>query len=320
VGGDFLQGFLNSYDIDLFLNLKKFVELALTYHITSHEQSGISLNPQLDISLRSCTNDYIRIYFNDEVIGETDATRAPKELFPGAIYMAQGEKYLVKDLSFADRKAYVKYYPLDESTVVISKKDISIEEYDTSREIIGREVMVGKGRLNLKEYLIEYLRINNMGDVLERGKLNYEPRRLVVDGIWIIFTNDFKNRHLQIDFPQAMHGLQHMITNLTPIHALCDLADISGASYNRHRNLKGNSGIFVFETNEYGVGIIDTVYNNLENLLTESLSLLTSCPCQNGCPKCIHSPYCSSENKDLDKNETINLIEAILNEKNALSP
>ena len=117
-----------------------------------------------------------------------------------------------------------------------------------------------------------------------------------------------------------MHGLEHLITNLTPIHALCDLTDISGAYFNQHRNLKGNSGIFIFETDEYGVGIVESIYTNIELLLKESVSLLKSCGCQHGCPRCIHSPYCSSENKELDKNETIKLIEAIQNETNNLPP
>ena len=150
VGREFLHNFSKSYEIDFFINLKKFVEAALSYPITINEKSGISLNPQWDVSLRSCNNDYIKIDFNGEIIGEIDISRSAKELFPGAIYMIQGEKYMVKTLSFADRKAYVKYYPLDESTAVISTKDISIEEYKTSREIVGRELIMGMGRLNLK--------------------------------------------------------------------------------------------------------------------------------------------------------------------------
>lgn len=320
IGRDFLEEFQKRYQMEFFNNLERFIETSLSHPALINEKAGISLNPQWDISLRSSSNECIKIYRDRKEIGETDGTRAPKELFPGAIYMAQGEKFLVKDLSFADKKAYVKYYPLDESTAVISKKDISIEEYDTSREIIGREFMMGKGRLKVKEYLIEYIRTNSKGDILARGKLNYEPKSALVDGLWLIFSNEFKDRNPHIDFPVAMHGLEHLITNLTPIHALCDLNDLSGAYFNRHRNLKGNSGIFIFENNEYGVGIVENVYNNMEELLSESLSLLKSCDCHHGCPRCIHSPYCSSENRDLDKNETKKLIEAIQDEKNNLPP
>jgi DEAD/DEAH box helicase domain-containing protein len=314
VGRGFLKQFSNQQAIDYFVNLRKFVEDALYQEEFEEEKAGLSFEPQWDVSLRSTSNDSIRIMYHGNLIAETDADRAPKELFEGAIYLAQGEKYLVKDLSFAEHKAEVVPYPTDEYTTVISSTDIAIEGFEKSLELVGRHVMLGKGKLNVKEYLIEFVRQDGSGTILQRGKLNFKPKSIFVDGLWILITQFFQSEHKDIDFRLALHGLVHLIINLTPIHSLCDINDVSGSFSMSHKNLQDNSGGFIYETNEYGVGLIDNIFSNFETLLKKSLSLIESCSCETGCPRCIHSQQCASENKDIDKRETIKLIKLILND------
>jgi len=314
-GRSFLKRFYQQQAIDYFINLKTFVKDSLYSDKFEEEKAGLSFEPEWDISLRASSNDSIRVMCNGEKIAETDADRAPKEVFEGAVFLAQGEKYLVKKLSFAQGKAEVIPYPTDEMTSVISTKDITIEGFDTSKELIGRHVMLGKGRLNVKEYLLEYVRTDGSGTVIERRKLNFKPKSLLVDGLWILFTDYFRSEHAHIDFKLAVHGLVHLIMNLAPIHTLCDINDISGSFSMSHKNLQDNAGGFIFETNEYGVALIESIYKNFDRLLRESLVLVTSCPCESGCPRCIHSQQCSFENRDVDKRETIKLIKLLLKTK-----
>jgi DEAD/DEAH box helicase domain-containing protein len=49
------------------------------------------------------------------------------------------------------------------------------------------------------------------------------------------------------------------------------------------------------------VGLAKRGYEIIEGLLEKTLHLIAECPCEAGCPSCIHSPQCGSGNKPLDK-------------------
>ena len=312
IGVDYLKEFEKGYGNYLFSNLKPFIERAINEYPEEYEAK---LYPENDISLRSGTMDKIvvKIRDADKELAEVDLDRAPKEIFEGAIFMVEGEKYRVKKLSFAERVAIVEKELSDNTTVAITKKSVSIDKFDTSKEILDRDVIVGKGRLKIIEYIIGYRELNQHGDTILTGKLNFEPRTLIADGLWITFSRHFVREHPEIsDFTTSIHGLLHTVMNLTPLYALCDLSDISGMYYKSHKNFRGNPAIFIYETNEYGVGIIDIIYENIEKIFKNSLEMLSSCSCEKGCPRCIFSPQCISDNKDLDKRETIKLINLVL--------
>ncbi len=42
--------------------------------------------------------------------------------------------------------------------------------------------------------------------------------------------------------------------------------------------------------------------------------LMAACPCDQGCPSCIHSPKCGSGNKPLDKAAALFLVKGLLGE------
>ena len=311
IGPSYLREFEKKYSDYLFTNLKQFVERAIEEYPQEYE---VRLYPENDISLRAGTIDKIsvRVRGTDKEIGVVDLDRAPKEVFEGAIYMVEGEKYRVRRLSFAEKVAIVEEEKSDNSTVPITTTSVAIDKYVTSKELLNRDAIAGKGRLKITTSVIGYKELNPQGEVVDTKKLNFQPKTMIADGLWVTFSKEFVKEHSEIsDFNTSIHGLVHTIMNLTPLYALCDLSDISGAYYNTHRNLRGNPAIFIFETNEYGVGIIDILYDNIEKILDDSLNMLSSCSCEKGCPKCIFSPYCKSNNEDLDKRETIKLIKLI---------
>ncbi|MBI4765525.1 MAG: DEAD/DEAH box helicase [Deltaproteobacteria bacterium] len=76
---------------------------------------------------------------------------------------------------------------------------------------------------------------------------------------------------------------------------------------------------------EHGAISIFPLYA-IEDLLQKTLRLISECPCEEGCPSCIHSPQCGSGNKPLDKQGAHYLIQLLLGQiplsisKNHASP
>jgi DEAD/DEAH box helicase domain-containing protein len=63
----------------------------------------------------------------------------------------------------------------------------------------------------------------------------------------------------------------------------------------------GGAAVFIYDGYPGGVGLSGRAYEILEDLLKRTLELIADCPCEDGCPSCIHSPKCGSGNKPLDK-------------------
>jgi DEAD/DEAH box helicase domain-containing protein len=98
---------------------------------------------------------------------------------------------------------------------------------------------------------------------------------------------------------------------LFPLFALCDRGDVGGISYTFHPQV-GRPAIFLYDGYPEGIGLAERCYHVLEDLMGQTLRLLQDCPCELGCPSCIHSPKCGSGNKPLDKEGALLLTRALL--------
>jgi DEAD/DEAH box helicase domain-containing protein len=99
-----------------------------------------------------------------------------------------------------------------------------------------------------------------------------------------------------------------------PLLALCDRQDIGGISYPHHPQVK-KSAIFFYDGYPGGIGLCDAGYERVEELLESTRKLLAECPCEEGCPSCVHSPKCGSGNKPLDKKGAQLTLEFLMGER-----
>jgi DEAD/DEAH box helicase domain-containing protein len=109
----------------------------------------------------------------------------------------------------------------------------------------------------------------------------------------------------------SLHALEHGAISIFPLYALCDRGDIGGICYPHHPQA-GKGTIFIYDGYPGGVGLAKRGYEIIEDLLQKTLHLISECPCEQGCPSCIHSPQCGSGNKPLDKQGAVYLIQLLL--------
>ena len=77
---------------------------------------------------------------------------------------------------------------------------------------------------------------------------------------------------------------------------MCDLGDLNGASHPNHPDL-ALPAVFIYDDNPGGAGLADRCYTEVERLFRQAEENIASCPCLDGCPSCIHSPKCGSNNQ-----------------------
>jgi DEAD/DEAH box helicase domain-containing protein len=67
------------------------------------------------------------------------------------------------------------------------------------------------------------------------------------------------------------------------------------------RGQAGRAQVFIYDAFPGGVGISEKGHELLPELWDATLRTIAECPCENGCPSCIHSPKCGNNNETLDK-------------------
>lgn len=139
--------------------------------------------------------------------------------------------------------------------------------------------------------------------------LDLPPLKFNTKGLWFTIPKSVKDT-LEDMFPNeeevfagGLHGTEHALIGLFPLHTMCDRFDIGGLSTNYHEDTQ-EATIFIYDGYEGGIGICEKAVDVFIDLLNSTLDLINNCDCQSGCPACIYSPKCGNDNKPLHKNAT----------------
>src|SRR5690606_13714018 len=115
------------------------------------------------------------------------------------------------------------------------------------------------------------------------------------------------------DLPGGLHAMEHAAIGVLPLFALCDRNDIGGVSTPIHPDT-GAPQVFIYDGHPGGVGIAEHGYEVIEDLWQATLSAVSECPCESGCPSCIQSPKCGNNNHPLDKDAAIAFLKDLVGE------
>jgi DEAD/DEAH box helicase domain-containing protein len=109
----------------------------------------------------------------------------------------------------------------------------------------------------------------------------------------------------------ALHALEHALIALLPLFILCDSSDLGGISSPMHPQTE-KATIFVYDGHPGGIGLSQEAYQLMDKLLRQAHRTVESCPCENGCPSCVHSSRCGSGNRPIDRLACVALLATLL--------
>ncbi len=243
------------------------------------------------------------------VVGTVDQTAADGTVHPGAVYLHQGDTYLVDDLDHESCEAFVRPARPGYHTQPRSTHDVRVVSERTERPF-------GAGRLHLGDVdvfsqVIGYLRRDEVtGDVWDETPLEMPERRLRTTAVWWTFDP------AGLDLPAmqlgaAAHAAEHTAIGLLPMFAPCDRWDIGGLSTVLHPDT-GMLTVFVHDGQPGGAGFAERGFRVAEDWWSATLARLRSCDCPSGCPSCVVSPKCGNANQLLDKQAAMLLLATLL--------
>jgi DEAD/DEAH box helicase domain-containing protein len=267
------------------------------------------------VNLESISNKTVTVLCNGNILETLALTKAYEEVHEGAVLLHQGETYISEELNLDSltakvRQEDVNYYTEAKKTVDVAVKKV-LEEKQNG-------VNVGLGELAITEFFDEFL-IKTYDEVIGREPIELPPLNFSTVGTWFIVPDEVREEveRQGHDFAGGLHAVEHAMIAMAPMYAMCDRWDIGGLSTPIHLDT-GCPTIFIYDGFEGGIGISETLYAKIKELWNKTLELIDKCECKDGCPSCIYSPKCGSENEPLDKRAASIILNQLLNVVNGV--
>ncbi|MBI2288443.1 MAG: DEAD/DEAH box helicase [Chloroflexi bacterium] len=270
--------------------------------------------PAQAISIRATSGENFVIIdsVSNSLLDTVEASVAFFQIHPGAIYLHQGESYLVTELDLAARTAYVGPTTVSYYTQTKEIEDLRIIKVARSKSC--HEVNVYLGEVEVTNTVVGFKKKAQFTDeVIGEEALELPPQHFPTVALWFDMPAQAAARvdEAQRDFAGGLHAVEHAAIGILPLFALCDRNDIGGVSTPLHPDT-GRPQVFIYDGHPGGVGIAEKGYELIQELWEATLKLLRECPCQEGCPGCIQSPKCGNNNRPLDKAAAAVILETLL--------
>ena len=262
-------------------------------------------NPAMDHSLDQISGQEFKVMNNGRLLESMERSQVYREAHEGAILINKGDTYVVNNVNLKSGFVNVSQKTVDYHTMVLNKTEINIEK-KISKTKYGN-LTIHFGELIVREDYYKYKKMQ-FSKAIGTYPLDLPPLKFKTKGLWFTIPKQVKDTLEDMFseeevFAGGLHGAEHALIGLFPLHTMCDRFDIGGLSTNYHEDTQ-EATIFIYDGYEGGIGICEKAVDVFVDLLKSTVDLLENCGCKSGCPACIYSPKCGNDNKPLHKNAT----------------
>jgi len=246
------------------------------------------------------------------LVGTVDEPSAHLIVHEGAIYVHQGDSYLVRTLDTGDRVALVE--PVEPGYLTTARDMTEVEVRGELRSMAWGQAEVRFGDVQVTRQVVSFVkRRTDTGASLGETPLELPPRHLLTRAVWWT-VSDGQAEALAAagtDLGGAAHAAEHASIGLLPLFATCDRWDIGGVSAARHP-ATGKLTVFVYDGHDGGAGFAERGFAAAADWLSATRQAIAGCDCEAGCPSCVQSPKCGNANHPLSKRGAVALLGTLL--------
>jgi DEAD/DEAH box helicase domain-containing protein len=243
------------------------------------------------------------------LLGTVDAGRAHAAVHDGAVYVHQGETYLVERLDLDEHVAFVHSEQVDYTTTARDVTDLRVLEAEQSIAWGAAELCFGS--VEVSSQVVAFLKRRlGSGEVLGEEPLDLPARHLRTKAVWWTLP-DARLPVSATSAAGAAHAAEHAAIGMLPLFATCDRWDIGGLSTAQHPDT-GRLTVFVHDGHPGGAGFAERGFHAAAAWLRATRQAVATCSCRDGCPSCVQSPKCGNGNEPLDKAGAVRLLDELL--------
>ncbi len=268
---------------------------------------GGGQNPAVGVSLRHMSDNTFSILLIDHrhptsdtrhltpdthsptVIANVDAISAPELVYPEAVYLHNGETYLVRELDLLGKLAYVERRETDYYTQAVLESNVRITGQQAASDAVLRSAL-GYGDVDVAWQTVAFKKIKfatreNIG----LGPVDIPAQNLQTAAVWLAPDDDAKQemKAAGLRASEGVCGLRNLAVVALPLVAMCDSRDLGGVVDSK--NL-GRTAMILYDRYPGGLGYSERGFAHMPQLLTICLEMVRDCPCDDGCPSCVGLP------------------------------
>ncbi|BCU69399.1 DEAD/DEAH box helicase [Stygiolobus caldivivus] len=253
------------------------------------------------------TGPIITIYDQDgKVVGERELPVGLYDIYPQAVYLISRHNYVVQSMDIDKLKAIVKRVNDDidfYTKPIYSSHLMSLEEIE-ERKVYGLPVKYGA--VTIMEVIEGYAIYELVGRKDRPKKEVYydEPITFTYETKGLLIKHPILPEFNEIDAMEAFHATEHVLISAARVTAGAGLTDLSGISY-------PSGHVVIYDSVVGGSGVTKLLFERLEDAYMIAKDITENCDCEDGCPKCIYSPFCGNNNKVLSRRKSFRLIKTV---------
>lgn len=271
------------------------------------------MEPHGAVDIRGSIGGQIVIVESDtgRLLGNTGVGQAPASIHPGAVYLHQGESYVVDSLDLEEGLAFVHAEDPGYATFAREITDIAVTGQG-ERSVFG-PVTLGLVPVTVTHQVIGYLRRRGNGEVIDFVELSMPQHSLPTTAVMYTIDPDaLAGDGIELlRVPGSLHAAEHAAIGLLPLVASCDRGDIGGLS--TALGPDGLPTVFVYDGYPGGAGFAERGFRRAGTWLGATAAAIQACECPSGCPSCVQSPKCGNGNDPLDKAGAVQVLRLVLN-------
>ncbi len=257
--------------------------IANRYYVASAEM------PAQEISLRLISSDTYEIVDTggdrNRVIGNVDSISAPELVYPGAVYLHEGQSYLCDDLDVEGKIAYVKQAEVDYYTQPILSSTVSVTAIGEEKDMRSTGVALGDIDVTWATVAFKKIRFSTM-EMIGQGELDLPAQTLATRAFWLTPAAGVLEAMKDLGYHplQGLVGAKNLLQSVLAMVAMADPHDIWGIVNSRNT---ASYSIFIYDRYPGGIGYAEKGYDRVEELLSRAVDIIRECPCGRGCPSCV---------------------------------
>jgi len=222
--------------------------------------------PAQDINIRATSGQNFQVINGKTktLLETVEANVAYFQIHPGAIYLHQGDSYLITELDLVSHTATAIPTNVNYYTQTKELTDLRVLKVLATRKI--GEIEVNLGEVEVTTHVVGFQKKAQYSEeIIGEEPLELPPQHFPTVALWFNLPRAAMHQIAEegLDFAGGLHATEHAAIGLLPLFALCDRNDIGGLSTPFHPDT-GQAQIFIYDAYPGGIGIARKGFDLIE--------------------------------------------------------